>query len=387
MSNAIVLVDTDTDRQVQLHTAPDLSAIWQVAPGQADMAMLQLWYRLRDQWLKMQTSSATRNSYATGSLQWLDWLANQDLFPWQVVSSHVRAWQEWLTASGKSPSTVGQRMSAVSSWYQFVINEIHMVDGVERSAFFDANGNNRANPFKVGNIKRPKVTQYGKATPMHPHQVRDLFAFLRSRLDTVSGARNYALILSHLLTASRGSEIVRLKWQDIRPNTNQVGSYVFAWSGKGDKSATSPFPADAYNAIVAYLKLSGRWIPGHPDSIQDDDYIFTPLVTHGLANLMHVDADDADYATPGARHISSKSAQRILQSSLRKADIDKWRDYRIHDLRHTFAHTHYKLYHDLEGLRDLLHHNNIATTGIYVRNMDDPVDTHSQAIMAQLGLI
>nr|HRJ40850.1 site-specific integrase [Caldilineaceae bacterium] len=251
-----------------------LAAIWQVSPDRQERAMLGLWYRLRDQWLHIQESDATRRAYATASMMWLDWLADRDVQPWAVTTSHVRAWQDWLTESGNAPATVNARLSAVSSWYQFVINEVHIVDGVERSAFFDANGATRANPFKIGNLKRPKVTQYGKAAPLHAHTVQKLFDHLRAHADTLTGSRNYALILTHLLTASRGSEIVRLTWGDIRPNRNQPGSYVFAWSGKGDKAETSPFPADAYHAIVAHLKIAGRWLPGHPDHISDDDYIF-----------------------------------------------------------------------------------------------------------------
>lgn len=363
---------------------PTLAAIWHVDPGQSERAMLALWYRLRDEWLTMQESEATKRSYATGTIHWMAWLAEQDIQPWSVTSSHVRAWQSWLEATGKTPSTVNQRLSAVSSYYQFVINEVHLVDGIERSAFFDASGATRANPFKVGNLKRPKVTQYGKAQPLHPHTIQQLFAHLRSHAETLTGSRNYALILTHLLTASRGSEIVRLTWGDIRPNRNQSGSFVFAWTGKGDKSETSPLPADAYHAIVAHLKIAGRWLPGHPDHIKDNEYIFQPLVTHGIGNLRNAKKQGSEATEP---HLSPKSAQRILQTALRAAGVPEWADYRIHDLRHTFAHAHHAQFSNLEELRKLLHHNSIATTGIYIRNMDDPVDKHSQAILSQLGLL
>ncbi len=378
---------TDTQPDIlllpALAPAPTLAAIWHVDPGQSERAMLALWYRLRDEWLTMQESDATKRSYATATIHWMAWLADQDIQPWAVSSSHVRSWQAWLEATGKTPSTVNQRLSAVSSYYQFVINEVHLVDGIERSAFFDASGNTRANPFKVGNIKRPKVTQYGKAQPLHPHTIQQLFTHLRSHADTLTGSRNYALILTHLLTASRGSEIVRLTWGDIRPNRNQIGSFVFAWSGKGDKSETSPLPSDAYHAIVAHLKFAGRWLPGHPDHIKDNEFIFQPLITHGISNLRNA----RTRAEPACAHLSPKSAQRILQTALRAAGVPEWADYRIHDLRHTFAHAHHAQFSNLEELRKLLHHESIATTGIYIRNMDDPVDKHSQAILSQLGLL
>lgn len=372
-----------TELAVIAHPAIDLSTIWTVGSAQTERDLLNLWYRLREQWLHIQESDATRRAYSTATLMWLDWLADRDVQPWAATSAHVRAWQDWLTASGNAPSTVNARLSATSSWYQFVINEVHIVNGIERSAFFDANHNTRANPFKVGNLKRPKVTQYGKAAPLHNQTVQKLIEYLKSNKGTLTGSRNYALVFTHLLTAARGSEIVRLRWRDIRPNREHEGQYVFDWKGKGDKEKKKTFPAPAYALIVAHLKIAGRWLPGHPDHIGDDDYIFVPLVTHGLANLRNVEALDAE----NAPHLSPKSAQRILQTSLRAAGVENWANYRVHDLRHTLAHAHYKENHDLEALRDLLNHESIATTGIYIRNMQEPVDDYTQGVMRQMGLL
>lgn len=362
---------------------PTLIAAWGVLSGSDDLDRLALWVHLRDQWLAIQESDATRTSYRTGSIQWLRWLANQNVYPWDATSAHVRSWQAFLTASGKAAGSVNQRLSAVSSWYQFVINEVHMVDGIERSAFNDATGATRANPFKVGNLKRPKVTQYGKARPLHDQTVQSLMAYLKAHADTLTGSRNYALLFAHLLTGSRGSEIVRLRWKDIQPNREQDGQYVFHWKGKGNKEKKKALPAQAYHLIIAHLKIAGRYLPGHQDHIQDDDYIFIPLVTHGLANLRNVEALDAE----NAPHLSPKSAQRILQSSLRAAGVENWAKYRVHDLRHTLAHAHYKANRDLESLRELFNHESIATTGIYIRNMQEPVDDYSQGVMRQMGLL
>ncbi len=385
--------------EVVEYEAPPLLAAWGVLPGSDDLDRLALWVHLRDQWLAIQESAATRTSYKTGSIQWLRWLASQTVYPWTVTSNHVRGWQTWLTQSGSSQATVNQRLSAVSSWYQFVINEVHMVDGIERSAFEDARGATRANPFKVGNIKRPKITPYGKAAPLHNQTVQKLIAYLKAHKDTLTGSRNYALVFSHLLTASRGSEIVRLRWRDIRPNRERDGEFVFDWAGKGGKNDKKTFPAPAYHLIVAHLKIAGRYLPGHPDHIQDDEFIFVPLVTHGLANLRN--APPSPPPSPlgrgaggegraegeGVAHLSPKSAQRILQSSLRSAGVDAWAKYRVHDLRHTFAHAHYKENNDILALSKLLNHESIATTQIYLDNMQEPADNYSQGVMRQLGLI
>lgn len=364
-----------------VQAAPETA--WQVDTRTADQSLLALWYRLRDEWLGAASSAATRRTYATATSQWLDWLANQNqgLHPWQVTAAHVRDWQRWLSASGKSDSTVNARLSACSSWYSFVINEVHLVNGVERSAFFDARGNTRANPFRVGNVSRAKVSQYNKANPLSAAQLSTLFDWIMARQNSLLGSRNFALLLTYFLTASRANEIVCLRWGDIRPSRTQPGAHVFQWRGKGDKEETTVFPARCYHAIIHHLKLAGRWLPGHEDDIADDEFIFRPLVTRGEANLRR---GKKKSAPPEERHISAKNAQRIFASSLRRAGIDG--RYRIHDLRHSFAHLHYEKHRDLEALRRLLHHESVATTGIYIRELTDPVDTHSEGIFQTLGL-
>lgn len=339
-------------------------------------AMLSLWYRLRDQWLAMSESDATRRSYTTATNQYLGWLADNAILPWQITTAHVRSWQDFMIASGASNSTCNQRLSACSSWYSFIVNEVHLVDGIERTAFFDATGRTRMNPFKVGNLKRPKVESYGKAAPMHPHTLADLFAHLQTRSSTKTGSRNFALILTHFLTAARGSEICRLKWGDIRKSHSQPGSYIFRWSGKGNKTEDTVMPARAYHAIVAHLKIAGRW----PD-IEDHEYIFVPMITHGLKNLSSY-RPGVDHAN---RHITGKSVQRIFKTALSGAGIET--SHRIHDLRHSMAHIHYKLFRDVKAISDILHHESIATTGIYLHSMEEPVDTHSEAVYQQLNLL
>jgi site-specific recombinase XerD len=359
-----------------------LATMWQVDPEIAAENLRRLWYRLRDTWLDAaedrSQSRHTRRAYMKATNLWLDYLGDLGVQPWTATTAHVRGWQSRMAASGNTDATVNARMSAVSSWYSFVINEVHMVDGVERTAFFDANGTTRANPFRVGNIRRAKVRQYGKARPLSAATLGKLFGYLQAHQENVTGARNFALILSYFLTASRNREVLQMKWGDIRPSRSQPGSYVFAWRGKGGKEEDTVLPARAYHAIVHYLKLAGRYLPGHEDHIQDDGFIWAPLVTHGISNL-----ESAQRGRKPRGYISEKNAVRIFQTSLRKAGVSDWNKYRVHDLRHSFAHL---FQGDLEKLRKILHHESLATTGIYVRSLQDPSDDYSEGIWQKLSL-
>lgn len=351
-------------------------------------AMLDLWYRLRDEWLDLPKgknrthSPATRRAYTKATSAWLEYLSAHSTRPWQATSAHVRGWLAWLQASGMAVTSVNQKMAAVSSWYSFVINEKHLVNGVELSAFIDRNGNTRANPFRTGNVLRPAVDPYDKAHPLTAVQLNQLMTWLQAHADTRTGSRNYALILSHFLTGARSAEIVRLTWGDVRPSRTQPGSYVFKWEGKGGKKEVSSFPARAYHAIEAHLRIDGRFLPGHEEDIQESEFIFRPLAVGQLANFPGRRLAAEAYRT---EHLTPRSVVRIFQTALKNAGIKNYRTYRIHDLRHSFALLHYEATKDLKALRQLLHHSSISTTDIYIRHLQDPRDTHSELLMQQIG--
>ncbi|HHH41651.1 MAG TPA: hypothetical protein ENK56_06565, partial [Chloroflexi bacterium] len=337
--------------------------------------------RLRDEWLKAKESRSgsrhTRRAYEKATNDWLDFLSEQrpPVQPWQVDTSHVRAWKEHLAERGLSANTINARLAACSSWYTFVINERHLVGGVERTAFFDAAGRTRANPFKTGNVPRERVHSYKRARPLSVRNVNALLTYLQGRQHLLTGSRNYALILTFLLTGWRNQEVVSMRWGDIRESRTQPGAYVFRWKGKGGKEGNAALPVRAYHAIVHHLRVAGRWLPGHPDHIADDDYIWQPLITHGLTNLNN------QKEVPQNTHISTGTALQILRRSLRAAGVDDWQEYRIHDLRHTFAHRLHATTGDLEKLRQLLHHESLGTTGIYVREvLEDPIDDWSEGL-------
>jgi site-specific recombinase XerD len=215
------------------------------------------------------------------------------------------------------------------------------------------------------------VRPYGKAHPLGPDRLRALFEHTGSLTHTVGGARNHALLLTYFLTGCRVSEVVRMKWGDIRPSRTNPQDRVFAWSGKGGKREASPLPDRAYQAIVWYLTLRD-W------TYDAETFLWLPVTDHGTANLV-----SGQRKRP---HISTANANRILRQSLRNAGVRDWELFRIHDLRHSFAHIHYQETKDIESLRRLLHHGSVATTGIYVREMTDPVDDHSAAVWAALQI-
>lgn len=359
--------------------------------NQARFELAAAWEDQRDKWLraKAKKSDCTRRAYEAATSLFrafvgLDW--------WLVTADHVRAWQDDMTAAGLSPATVNQRLSAVSSFYSWVIREQKLgADGIERSLFFDAQGRTRANPFRANNLERQAPDPVKPAEPLSPDVLAHLVADIN--VATPLGARDAALLRTFLLTGWRNEEVLQLKWGDIRPNDRYPNEYLVDWSGKGGKSGTEAFPAACYHSIVAYLKAAGRWLPGHPTDIQPADYIWQPLYDHGIVNFANAVANP-----PAAnRHISATQANHILRKHLRRALRACGRTaaeaatialaYHIHCLRHTFAYTAYwECKIDLLSVSKLMHHSNVAITQRYLDHLKQPRDQHSQAIQLAMGI-
>lgn len=353
-----------------------LSAEWRVAENSAQYKMLAEWSKLREKWLrtKGRRSAETRRSYEHATASWFRHLASlqtygdEMVFPWLATSDHVRSWQQEMIDAGRSVRTVNQRLAACSSLYTFVIREKFMVDGVEMSLFIDRSGRTRENPFR-SNIERDKADPYSKEKRiLSRKETSQVIDYLVGRSKTLEGARDYALILSYLLTGYRNREVVSMTWG--RFSTDGVNVW-YDWKGKRGKENLDAFPLRAYQVILAYLRASGRDV----QSMVASDFIFVPITTHGLKNLAHATGE------PAVGHLHTASVNRILFKVLSNAKIKNPDECRVHDLRHTFAYHFRQGEKDLEKLRMRLHHEDLSTTGIYAREvLDRPIDDWSEKL-------
>lgn len=327
------------------------------------------WTQQRDRWLAEQRSAHTRRAYAAAHAQFF---AYCPIEPWTVTHDHARAWRDYLSAQGAAPSTISQRLAAMSSFYAFAIGQRSIVDGREVSFFTDAAGFTRSNPFR---IQRPKVTKFEKGNPLPPDLVRRTLASINP--DTLTGSRNYALLLTYLGTGYRNAEVREMQWGDIYPNPEQEGQYLYRWAGKGAKTAIDPLPVPVVDAIRHHLAIAGRL-----DTIRPQDYIWQRIRPQGIANL--TGAAPVDHGP-----ISQKQVVRILRTCLTATGLTQGqaRRYRVHDLRHTFCVEHYREFGDLVALRQQSHHANLSTLEVYVRNAAEVrTDTHSARLFARLGI-
>jgi len=365
--------------------------------------MMRDWDNARIAWLKKRKSQNTRDSYETALSQWYmflgadPWLVGERyrapyaralevntlihpddlpagvettprqfrLQPWMASSFHVNEWIHWMADLGKSQATIGQRLAAVSSFYEHIIHDSRIGDdGVERTIFYDRTGRTRSNPFKNNNIERPEITPFGKASPVPLSLIAAMMTSINTA--TLTGARNFALLETCIQTGWRSAEVRSLRWSDIQPNPRHRGEYIVAWRGKGAKEQVEAFPRKAYDAIIHYLKLAGRW------PVLDTSQHIWQRLQAGHENGLEIHALH-DY-------ISGAQANAILRAALRRGMVKRLgytkdtaaqesQKYHIHSLRHAHAQRYLELYdNDLYGLQLRLHHKNPNTTRIYAES-------------------
>lgn len=309
-----------------------------------------------------------------GRWTYLDALpAGSGVEPWQVEADHVRQWQTFLRQAGCSSATVSARLAALSSFFSFVINGKRRDEfGIERCIYADPTGKAYENPVRAQSIKRPRIVGTRPKQWLSDKQVWAMLGACNRK--SLSGARNYALLRTFVLTGYRSAEVLSLRWGDIRKNPQHPGEYVVMWKGKGGKEQEEAFPASVVKAIEAYLALADRW-PADPEA-----YIWQPLTRHGWENL--AGARDGQAA---AGPITDTQATNVLRRALRGV-VDEPMLYSIHSLRRTHANAHYEETGDLGATQKRLHHSDPKTTLRYIRESEVPRDNFSRQLELRFGI-
>lgn len=327
--------------------------------------------QLRERWLSAFDSQHTRRAYARALNQWSSFLLEHERWLLEGdTNAMAAAWKDHLQHECElAAASVNQRLAAVSSFYEFLARD-KIVDenGVERSRFVDAAGRPRENPFRSGNSRRaaqgPGVRNTNPLTPAQISAMREA-----CNRNTRVGARDFALLECFIRTGRRRQEIQRLRIGDIHESAK--GNLTFDWVGKGGKRGRRAFPRLAYLAIVDYLEADGRWRPGQMDP---DMYVFQPLAMPGLVGPQ-----------PANQPISTGQVCRIVKKLARRGGLPDWREITPHRLRHTVAHLLYGQTKDAKLVMELLDHNDLHTTMIYLETMQEPEDRFSAALEIAYG--
>lgn len=256
-------------------------------------------------WLESTNSTETRRSYMTSLEDFFKTTILQISFEMirAVTIINVQDYIEELSSRGLKSSTVKGRISACSSFYEYLLSFRSNEQDFKLLNF---------NPFKNGIIKQLKSKRLVKGDAHVTETLTDdELKKLYSVIDTseLIGMRDYAIIKSLLNGALRRTELVNLKVTDIYERDFEY--WIHIEQGKGNKNRDNYLNPEVVQAIEKYLKASGR-------SIKDssNDFIFKGLSSNGK----------------NKEKLTTDAIKQLIEKYCRKAGITK----RIspHSMRH-----------------------------------------------------
>ena len=235
----------------------------------------------------------------------------QNIDRWQDLDNqHFRDFTAAFYRKGISPRSLQRRLSALRTFYRYLIREKHV----------------RINP--VLDIKAPKS---GKRLPVNIDADR-MAKLLDIRGDGPLVARDKAILELLYSSGLRLAELTDLDMSDV-----DLADATVRVTGKGNKDRIVPVGRQARKAIAEWLRARGE------------------LVTDAEEKAMFV-------SRSGTR-FSKRSVQARVKYWARRQGLDT--HLHPHMFRHSFASHLLESSNDLRGVQELLGHANISTTQVY----------------------
>ncbi|GIJ31232.1 tyrosine-type recombinase/integrase [Micromonospora sediminimaris] len=289
------------------------------------MAVTDAWLRNR------RLSEHTRDAYRRDVAGWLAWCAARELDPLRANFLHVneygRALENSVSARTGRPltaATVARKLSALSSWYDFLVK----LRAVE------------LNP--VAGADRPRVDRDHSATVgLAPDEVDALLAAAEAETGPTA-ARNRAAVALLADLGLRVGELVSLDLTDLGAERGHRSVRFVGKGGRARRRALTPGTAYAVDAYLAERAAAQR--------VEVAQLTGPLLVTASGARL--------------DRH----SVFRLVRRLARSAGIDAWARLSPHSLRHAFATTARSEGVPLEDVQDAMGHADPRTTRRYDRD-------------------
>ena len=178
--------------------------------------------------------------------------------PTAVTPRHVLAWRELLIQRRQKPNTIAFKLSVLRSFFAYLL----------------AGGVISLNPASSKLVPPPPVPEEQAGRALTIKEARLLLA--APDKNTVSGARDYALMITMLKLSLRVSEVCALRGSSLKWSH---GRWVVKFTGKGSRERTLPLPDEVRLAMKAYLALDqARRKNQHCDG--DNAWLFQPLVNY-----------------------------------------------------------------------------------------------------------
>jgi integrase len=278
--------------------------------------------------------------------------------PGDVTALDVKSWQAYLEDEGLSPASVYARISRLSSFFRFLLDEPTLKAGIHY------------NPVEMARPKAPKAYQSERANALTDEEATALLAVVKADADVrewvdLAAKRDYAMLRFYFATGKRRAEIATLTWGDLKVNG---GLMIHSKEKGGLYRQTQVDDPGVKRALFDYLKASGRWdSQADTPALQPDDPLW----------LRH------DRASAPGQPVTSHGFVKAVKRYAQRVGIA---DFHLHQTRHTVARMVGELSGNMADVQTVLGHANQATTRVYLARVAIKQDKFSGRIADKLGL-
>lgn len=206
-------------------------------------------------------------------------------------------------------------------------------------------------------IKGQKKPKGFKKDALSVNQARKLLTDMET--ETLSGARDYALVNLLVRTGLRTIETARANVEDIRQQGEQAVLYIQG-KGRDSKDDLVILTEETLEPIRAYISMRGQ-------GVKDSSPLF---ISHS----------DRNYG----ERLTTRSISRIVKDRLQASGLDD-RRLTAHSLRHTAVTFSLIGGASIQEAQTLARHSDINTTLIYAHNLDRISKAPELKIDALLG--
>lgn len=272
-----------------------------------------------------------------------------------VTPLDVKTWQAYLEDMRLSESSIYSRISRLSSFYTWLMQEAGFRDVI------------RSNPVILARPKAPKAYQSEKTQALSDDDARKLLRQAQSEAgENIAALRDVAILRFFFATGKRRSEIINLRWGDLRFTSE---SMIIQTRDKGGLyRAVEIRDIGVWTALEAYLQASERWdFSSDEPLIEAEDPLW----------LRH------DRAAQGREALTSHGFVKAFKGYAKRAGLG---DLHLHQTRHTVARMVGEESGDLSEVQGVLGHQNLSTTRVYLDRISVRRDKHSRQIARRLGL-
>lgn len=248
------------------------------------------------------------------------WRSIDDVLTWETVTSDIiRDWVMHMMDGGLKTSSVSQHLSAVRSFYKFLLRREYVKKDVA---------------YSVVAPKREKVL------PVFIPQsdMMRLFTEKDFTPDYV-GQRDRMILMTFYATGIRASELINLDVSDVDFSLMQIKVM-----GKRSKERIIPFSQTYAECVRRYLDLRAQHIQKCEEKGMD------------VCKALFL-------TTSRAKRVRYGDVWKVVQSNLSLVSDQKKKS--PHVLRHSFATSMLNNDADLRSVREMLGHESLSTTDIY----------------------